>query len=128
MKVLLIDDDPHIRKIGELALRAVGGFAVTCAASGAEGLALACAEPPDVILLDLMMPHMDGVSTLAALQQAEPTASVPVVFFTARVQRSEIEHLLALGAVGAIGKPFDPMNLAAQVRALVEGAAEALKG
>lgn len=122
MRVLLVDDDPDIRKIGALSLVAVGGFQVEVAESGAEAIAKGAERAPDLILLDIMMPGMDGVATLAELRKLPGLAGTPVVFFTARVQRAEVEELVALGAMGVIGKPFDPMTLASQVRALLAAA------
>lgn len=122
MRVLLVDDDPDIRKIGALSLVAVGGFLVEVAESGAEAIAKGAEQAPDLILLDIMMPGMDGVATLAELRKLPGLAGTPVVFFTARVQRAEVEELVALGAMGVIGKPFDPMTLASQVRALLAAA------
>ena len=119
-KVLMIDDEPHIRRIGELCLRGVGKWEVALASSGAEGVELAARELPDAILLDVMMPGMDGKATLAALRSCPETAAIPVVFMTAKVLKHEIEHYLSLGAVGVIGKPFDPMKLASELARLVE--------
>ncbi|RYY83161.1 MAG: response regulator, partial [Comamonadaceae bacterium] len=81
------------------------------------------ASAPDLLLLDVMMPGMDGPTTLARLRERPGTARTPVVFMTAKVQASEIEHYKALGALGVVTKPFDPMGLAAQVQALWAGAA-----
>lgn len=117
-KVLLIDDEEDIREIGEFALQAVGGFCVTLAASGAEGVHRAAEALPDVILLDVMMPGLDGQDTFRQLRSQESTSHIPVVFLTARVQRADIERLLALGATGVIAKPFDPVTLAAEIRTL----------
>ena len=119
MKILLIDDDPDIRQIGELALRSLGGFDVSVAASGPEGITAAQADPPDAILLDMMMPGMDGVTTLAALRRDPALDAVPVLFFTAKIQRNEVEEFLLLGAAGVVEKPFDPMTLAATVLELL---------
>ena len=118
-KLLLIDDEPDIRTIGSLALSSVGGFDVALAASGAEGLVMALRSAPDVILLDVMMPAMDGPTTLARLR-AEPTLErVPVIFMTAKSDRRVLDRLLDLGAAGVILKPYDPMKLAAEVRRIV---------
>jgi CheY-like chemotaxis protein len=117
--VLLVDDEPDIRTIGSMSLRRVGKWEVRAASSGKEGLELATAQTPDVILLDVMMPEMDGPATLAALRAVPSLADVPVIFMTAKVQSKEIERWLALGAVGVIRKPFDPMTLPAEIRALV---------
>ena len=119
MKVLLIDDDADVRSIACLTLRLVGKMEVTEAAGGAEGLRKAIDAPPDVILLDMMMPTMDGTATLAALRANAATAGVPVIFLTAKVVGAEVERLKGLGAAGVLMKPFDPRTLAADVRALL---------
>ena len=124
-RVLLVDDEDDIRMIAEISLRDVGGFETLTAESGAEGIAAAIAEQPDVILLDMMMPHMDGMQTLQRLRADARTREIPVIFMTAKAQRAEMESYLAAGAVGVITKPFDPMRLASDVRRIVEDAAGA---
>jgi len=120
-KVLLVDDEPDIRRVGELSLRGVAGWQVVLADSGAAAVTLARAEKPDVILLDVMMPDLDGPATLARLRADAETRHIPVVFLTAKTQRREVDHYRALGAVGVLAKPFDPMTLATDVvRALEE--------
>ncbi len=115
-KVLLVDDEPHIRRIGELSLKGVGKWTAILATSGAEALTMAEREKPDLILLDVMMPGMDGPATLQQLRASEATATIPVIFMTAKVQKHEIDKYLAAGAIGVIPKPFDPMALPAQIR------------
>jgi CheY-like chemotaxis protein len=117
--VLLVDDEPDIRRIGELSLARVGGFTVHLASSGQEALDAAVRLRPDVILLDVMMSDLDGRATFTALKARPETAGIPVVFMTAKAQRQEIEDYLALGAAGVITKPFDPMTLPGKVRELV---------
>jgi CheY-like chemotaxis protein len=119
MNVLLIDDDPDIRQIGHLSLQVVGGFDVVVVASGAAGVAYAQENTPDMVLLDMMMPGMDGIATLAELRRIPTMLEVPVVFFTAKVQRTEKERLMTLGAAGVIAKPFDPMTLAQDLKKLL---------
>ncbi len=114
-RVLLIDDEELIREVAEVSLAQVGGWEVLTASSGEEGLGKAVAEQPDAILLDVMMPGLDGPSTLARLQADPATASIPVVFLTAKVRRSEQQRWTDLGAAGVLVKPFDPMLLADQV-------------
>jgi len=114
-KVLLVDDEPHIRRIGELSLKGVGKWTVVLASSGAEALEKAEIEKPDVILLDVMMPGMDGMATLAKLRAHEATSKTPVIFMTAKVQKHEVDRYREAGAVGVIPKPFDPMALPAQI-------------
>lgn len=120
MKVLIIDDDDDIRSIARLSLSRLGGMEVIEAASGAEGVRKGREEQPDVILLDVMMPVMDGSATLAALRAQPATAATPVIFLTAKAMRVEIERLRGLGAAGVMTKPFDPRTLPADVRALVD--------
>jgi CheY-like chemotaxis protein len=120
-KVLLVDDEADIRKIAALTLKHVGGWEVVQASSGPEALELAARERPDVILLDVMMPGMDGPSTLEALRADPITAAIPVVFVTAKIQATEREKIVLLGAAGIIAKPFDAMRLSEEVRRIVEG-------
>ena len=114
-RVLLVDDEELIREVAEVALAKVGGWEVLTASSGEEGLGKAVAERPDAILLDVMMPGLDGPGTLARLQADPATASIPVVFLTAKVRQSEQQRWIDLGAAGVLVKPFDPMLLADQV-------------
>ncbi len=120
-KILLVDDEPHIRRVAEISLARVGRWSVTLAASGPEAVAAAERDLPDLILLDVMMPGMDGPSTLHALRACAAVAGTPVIFMTAKVQQREIERYLGLGAVGVICKPFDPMRLPDQIRRIVAG-------
>ncbi|MGO8995016.1 MAG: response regulator [Polyangiaceae bacterium] len=122
-KVLLVDDEADIRKIASLTLTHIGGWEVVQASSGPEALEKAARERPDVILLDVMMPGMDGPSTLEGLRANAATASIPVVFVTAKIQGSERERISLLGAAGIIAKPFDAMHLSDEVRRIVEGVA-----
>jgi two-component system OmpR family response regulator len=119
-KVMMVDDEPHIRRIGELSLRGVGKWQVVLAGSGKEAVELARREQPDVILLDVMMPGMDGPATLAELRDSGDTASIPVIFLTAKAQRHEVERYRMLGAAGVLTKPFDPMTLPDDVRTILE--------
>ncbi len=119
-KILLVDDDADMRKIGELALSAVGGWETLLAGSGAEAVELAARERPDAILLDVMMPEMVGTSTLRELRAQAATADIPVIFMTAKAQRREIEGYLSLGACGVIAKPFDPMQLPDEIRGILD--------
>ena len=119
MKVLIIDDDADIRLIAGLSLGRVGGMEVIEAASGVEGVRKAQEEKPDVILLDMMMPTMDGLQTLAALRSQPATAMTPVIFLTAKAVGDQVERMRSLGAAGVLIKPFDPRTLSQDVRALV---------
>jgi CheY-like chemotaxis protein len=122
-KVLVIDDEPDIRRVVELALKVLGKLQVALASSGAEGVEAAARERPDVILLDVMMPGTDGPATLELLRGRAETAAIPVIFLTAKVQPKDLEHLRAIGGIGVIQKPFDPTTLAREVRRLLEGGA-----
>lgn len=115
-KILYVEDEDDIREVALLSLELDPSFEVCACASGEEALSVAASFRPDLILLDVMMPRMDGPATLAALRNEVELAQTPVVFITARTQASERERLLGLGAVGIIAKPFDPMTLAAEVR------------
>ena len=121
-KIMIVDDDEDICTVAALAARRVGGWDVVVAASGQEALAKARSERPDVILLDVMMPVLDGPATLVKLREEPSTIAIPVIFLTAKVQRLEVEHYLALGAIGVIRKPFDAMTLPDEVRRIVQGA------
>jgi len=120
VKILIIDDEADIRRIAHLALGRVGAMDVSEAQSGLEGLRKAEDTHPDAILLDVMMPGLDGPSTLAALRSNPATANIPVIFLTAKAMVSELTRLRALGAAGVLTKPFDPMTLAVQVRAALK--------
>lgn len=119
-RILYIDDEPDIREVAQMALELAAGFDVRTAASGEEGLHQAAAWRPDLILLDVMMPGMDGPTVLKKLQDNPETASIPVVFITARTQAQEVAALQALGARGVIAKPFDPMGLGDQASRYLE--------
>jgi two-component system OmpR family response regulator len=114
--VLYVEDDPDIQMVAQMALEVVGGLTLRSCSSGAEAISSAAHFAPDLILLDVMMPGMDGPATLAELRKLPNTAATPVVFMTAKVQAAEVAHYKSLGALGVIAKPFDPMLLAQQVR------------
>ena len=120
MKVLIIDDEDDIRRIARLSLSRVGGMEVAEASSGTDGVRAAMEQSPDAILLDVMMPGLDGPRTLSALLARPETAAIPVVFLTAKAATSEIERLKTLGAKGVLTKPFDPMTLPARLREILE--------
>lgn len=114
-RVLVIDDDPSIREVAALALAAFGGHEVTTAGDGAEGVELARRVLPDAILLDVMMPTVDGPTVLARIRGVDALRDVPVVFLTAKVGAPDMSRLDGLGAVAVIPKPFDPVTLAQQL-------------
>lgn len=119
--VLCVDDDPDILEVAQISLELVGGLTVTGVDSGTRCLAEVATIRPDLILLDVMMPGMDGPATLTALKAVPGVAGIPVIFMTARVQESEVEQYLAMGAAAVIPKPFDPMALADQIKAIWAG-------
>ena len=118
-RVLVVDDDDSIREVAEVALGLVGGWEVATANCGSEGLERARSEAPDAILLDVMMPGMDGPTTLSHLKADPTTAQTPVVFLTAKVRAGERRELDGLEVAGIIAKPFDPMTLSAEVSELL---------
>ncbi len=115
-KLLYIDDDDDIREVAAMALELDPGFEIMACASGSEALDAAPGWAPDLILLDVMMPGMDGPETLAALRADLRTQAIPIVFITARTQTQEVARLMSLGAAGVIAKPFEPMDLASVAR------------
>ncbi len=117
-RILFVEDDPDIQVVATMALESLGGFSVTACGSGGEALARFSELAPDLVLLDVMMPGMDGPATLEALRRLPEAAKVPVVFMTARVQNHEMARYRELGAVDVIAKPFDPMTLADTVKTI----------
>lgn len=114
-RILVIDDEDDIREVAQLCLEMVGGWEVLTASSGSEGLALAAAERPDAILLDIMMPDMDGLATFQKLQSNTATDYIPVILLTAKVQSTDRNQFAKLGLTALIAKPFNPLHLAGQV-------------
>jgi CheY-like chemotaxis protein len=115
-RIMLVEDEEDIRAVAELALEAVGGFTLKACASGQAAVATLDEFLPQLILLDVMMPGLDGPSTLRAIREHPGFADTPAVFMTAKVQQEEINGYLELGAAGVIPKPFDPMTLPDQIR------------
>src|SRR5262245_9408836 len=126
LRVLHVDDEPDIRAVVEMSLGLDPELAIRSCSSGADALSTSADWPPDLILLDVMMPVMDGPTTLKHLREQPKTNQTPVVFMTARAQPREIEAFVSLGAVGVIPKPFDPMTLASSVRNFVRPSKTAL--
>ncbi len=120
LRVLHVDDEPDIREVVEISLGIDPDLVSQSCASGQEALVAAADWAPDIILLDVMMPVMDGAATFAHLRENPRTARIPVVFMTARARNCELDRFRSLGAAGVIPKPFDPMTLAASVRAHIE--------
>jgi CheY-like chemotaxis protein len=114
-RILIVDNEQYIQEVAQICLRTVAGWQVMTAGSGQEGLAMAEAEQPDAILLDVMMPDMDGLTTFQKLQDNPATQHIPVVLLTAKIQASDRNHYAELGIRGAIAKPFNPLQLADQV-------------
>jgi len=117
-RILYVEDDPHIQAVAQIALEDVGGFTVALAGSGKGCLEKAKTFLPDLILLDIMMPGMDGPSTFRALKAIPATTSIPIIFLTAKVQPLEIDSYRRLGALGVLTKPFDPMTLSDDIRTI----------
>jgi CheY-like chemotaxis protein len=114
-RILVIDNEQYIQEIAQICLRTVAGWQVNTASSGHEGLIIAAAEQPDAILLDVMMPDMDGLTTFQKLQENPVTQPIPVILLTAKVQVSDRRRYAELGVKGAIAKPFNPLELAGEV-------------
>ena len=122
--ILLVDDENDIREVAGLTLEAVGGWQVSSAGSGSEGFAKAVAERPDAILLDVMMPDIDGPTTFGWLQADPVTRDIPVILLTAKAQGADLRRFDELGVAGVLTKPFDPMALPEQVAEVLSGAAQ----
>jgi two-component system, OmpR family, alkaline phosphatase synthesis response regulator PhoP len=116
-RVLVIDDEDDIREVAQLSLEMTTGWEISAASSGAEGIAAANRDPPDAILLDVMMPEMDGPTTFRRLRDDPATAHIPVILLTAKAQSSDRARFLDLGVNGVLTKPFDPMTLGSDVAA-----------
>ncbi|NES24331.1 MAG: response regulator [Symploca sp. SIO3E6] len=117
--ILIIDDEEDIQEVAQLALELVGGWQVSTANSATEGLLLAEAQQPDAILLDVMMPDIDGIATFEKLQANPATKQIPVILLTAKVQSHDQRRFAQLGVIGVIAKPFKSMHLANQVSELL---------
>jgi CheY-like chemotaxis protein len=116
-RILIVDDEDDIREVAQVSLELVGQYEVLTAGCGRDGLARARAEQPDAILLDVMMPDMDGPTTLAELRADPATREIPVVFLTAKTQQADRARLAELGPAGILVKPFDPMKLPGEIAA-----------
>lgn len=114
-RILYVEDDADIRMVAQLSLETVGGFDLELCASGAEALDRAADFKPDLLLLDMMMPDMDGAATLARLRQEPGLDRTPAMFLTARAQEVSEQNRECEWVIGLIGKPFDPMTLPDQI-------------
>jgi CheY-like chemotaxis protein len=119
-RVLIVDDEDDIREVAQVSLEMVAGWKVLTANSGASGLAIASADQPDAILLDVMMPDMDGPTTFQKLQADPAARDIPVIFLTAKLQPADQKRFAELGVAGVLAKPFDPLKLAAQVTEVLQ--------
>lgn len=115
-KILMVEDEADIQIVAKLALESVGNFTVHMCSTGSDALAELPNFDPEIILLDVMMPGMDGPDTFKAIRQLDGYESVPIIFMTAKVMEADREHYRSLGAAGVIAKPFDPMALPDQIR------------
>ena len=115
IKILHVDDEADIRSITKLALESIGGFIVTSCSSGKEAVAAVTEAAPDLVVMDVMMPEMDGPTTFLELQKIPDASQIPVIFMTAKNQKDEIDSLMEVGAIGVIAKPFNPMQLSKEV-------------
>ena len=115
LKLLYVEDEPDIQKIAKMTMESVGGYHVVACSSGTEALEVIKTFTPDMILLDVMMPEMNGPETMKKLRKIPSMQKIPVVFMTAKVQAREINEYLALGALGVIPKPFDPMQVCEEI-------------
>ena len=114
-RALIIDDEDDLREVARICLELVGGWEVSTCGSGSEGLLIAMDQQPDAILLDVMMPDMDGPATFKALQEEEATRNIPVIFLTGKERPSEHANFDSLRVRGVITKPFDPLTLSSDV-------------
>jgi len=119
-RILVIDDEDDIREVAQVGLEMVANWQVITASSGAEGVAQAKAQQPDAILLDVMMPDMDGPTTFRKLQSDPATQHIPVLLLTAKVQSADRRQFADLGVKGVIAKPFDPLKLPEEMTRLLD--------
>ena len=119
-KVLLVEDDEDIQKVARISLQFRGGWEVSLAANGEECLAQVESDRPDLILLDCMMPKLDGYETCRRLKQNPSLRHIPVIFLTAKAQEAEVKKGLSLGAIGYLIKPFNPMSLVSEIEQIIQ--------
>jgi len=118
-KILIIDDEDDIREVAALSLESLAGWEVIVASSGAQGIARAAEQKPDAILLDVMMPGMDGPTTFCELRKNPATARIPVLLLTAKVQGADQRRFANLGVAAVLFKPFDPLTLSTQIASVL---------
>lgn len=116
-KILHVEDEDDIRLLTKMILESIGGYDVESCASGQAAIETSRKFSPDLLILDVMMPEMDGPMTLEAIRQTPECAATPVIFMTAKTQDEEVQRLLNLGAIDIITKPFDPQTLSNQIQA-----------
>ncbi|NEP17856.1 MAG: response regulator [Leptolyngbya sp. SIO4C1] len=114
-RILIVDNEPYIQEVAQISLETTAGWEVITADSGASGIAIAADRQPDAILLDVMMPDMDGITTFKALHSNPSTQAIPVILLTAKVQAADRRRYQDLGIQATIAKPFDPLQLANQI-------------
>ncbi|MCU1323564.1 MAG: response regulator receiver protein [Acidobacteriaceae bacterium] len=114
-KILIIDDEDDIREVAALSLEAIAGWEILTASSGAQGILIAAAQQPDAILMDVMMPEVDGPTTFGLMKQNPEVAGIPVLLLTAKVQGVDQRRFANLGVSAVLFKPFDPLTLAQQI-------------
>jgi CheY-like chemotaxis protein len=119
-RILVIDNEPYIQEVAQICLETIAGWTVDTAGSGLDGIEIALKKRPDAILLDVMMPEVDGLTTFANLQDNPVTRDIPVFLLTAKVQASDLRYYAELGIKNTIAKPFDPMQLAQQISSTLD--------
>ena len=119
-RILYIEDEPDIQAIAKIALESLGGFEIKICSSGEEAIANAVSFMPDLLLMDVMMPGLNGPDTYSILREMPALIDIPAIFMTAKVQPEEVSKYITMGALGVIAKPFDPMTLSEQIESLWE--------
>jgi CheY-like chemotaxis protein len=119
-RILVIDDEVNLCTVIQACLENLGGWETLTALSGREGLGIAQTQQLDAILLDVMMPDLDGLTLFQELQKNSATQAIPVILFTAKVQSTDLDQFAKLGVAGVIAKPFDPLTLAEQIASILE--------
>ncbi len=119
-KILYAEDEPDIQAVAQMALETIGGFEIVLCSSGLEAVDIAPGAAPDLILLDVMMPGLDGPETLKKLREIDSLKETPVIFLTAKAMPSEVNRFKEVGAIDVIAKPFDPIALSDQIRTIWE--------